>query len=110
MQTHDIIKLNEVELVARLKTMDLAEMEQHARAIVQELGSDNYAGLMSRVIKQVKEAQSERAQVFAKVQTIIQDFLPHEAYKSDIYARLAAIMMTIIARRFQDIYENTETP
>ncbi len=107
MHTHDIIKLNEVELVAQLKAMDLAEMEQHARAIVLELGSDNYAGLMTRVIKQVKQAPDQHSQVFVQVQSTIQQFLPHEAYKSDIYARLAAIMMTIIARRFQDIYTQT---
>ncbi len=103
MHTHDIIKLNEVELVAQLKNMDLAEMEGHARAIVLELGSDNYGGLMTRVIQRVKEGQNGQNAVFADVQIIIQEFLPNEAYKSDIYARLAAIMMTIIARRFQQV-------
>ncbi|MDX1452248.1 MAG: hypothetical protein R3183_06800 [Oleiphilaceae bacterium] len=104
MHTHDVIKLSEMELVAHLKTMDLAEMEGHARAIVLELGSENYGGLMTRVMQCVKEGGAQHKATFIAVQATIKDFLPHEAYKSDIYARLAAIMMTIIARRFRDLY------
>ena len=104
MNTLEILKLNEVELVAQLKKMDLAEMEGHARAIVSELGSDNYGGLMSKVMQCVKAPSPSQGETFKQVQTLVQETLPNEAYKSDIYARLSAIMMTIIARRFQAIY------
>ncbi len=100
---HDIIRIKEAELVTRLKTMSIDELEQHAQKIMEDMGSSNYSSIMADVMKCLKEDQSEGYSRFEMVQKKLQDSLPNKAYMSDIYARLAAIVMTIISRKFQDL-------
>jgi len=101
MKTYEVISLNESELVGKLKTMSIEELEEHARAIVKDMGSDNYPGLMKQVMQTVKDTQG--AERFQALQACIKDFLPNEAVMSDIYERLAAILMMILSRKFRDL-------
>lgn len=100
---HEIIRIKESELVAKLKVMSIDELEQHAQDIMKDMGADNYSQIMAGVMKCLKEDQSEGYTRFETVQKKLQDSLPNKAYMSDIYARLAAIVMTIISRKFQDL-------
>ncbi len=102
MKTHEIISINESDLVGALKTMSLDQLEKHAKQIIKDMGSDNYAGLMTEAMQVVK-AESDQAQKFQALQNTIRDFLPNEAVMSDIYARLAAILMMILSRKFSSI-------
>jgi len=103
LQTNDVIKLKEAELVDRLKEMSLEELEFHTLNIMKDMGADNYSVIMATVMKTLKEDQSEGFSQFEVVQNTIQEALPNKAYMSDIYARLAAMVMTIISRKFSDL-------
>ena len=100
---HEIIKIKESELVSKLKAMSIDELEEHAQTIMKDMGSDKYSQIKASVMKWLKEDQSEGYSRFETVQKKLQDSLPNKAYMSDIYARLAAIVMTIISRKFQDL-------
>lgn len=102
MKTHEIISIKEPELVGVLKTMSLDQLEKHAKQIIKDMGSDNYAGLMTEAMQVVK-AETDQAQKFQALQNAIREFLPNEAVMSDIYARLAAILMMILSRKFASI-------
>ena len=97
--SHDIIRIKESELVAKLKVMSIDELEQHAQDIMKDMGSNNYSQIMASVMKSLKEDQNDGYSRFETVQKKLQDSLPNKAYMSDIYARLAAIVMTIISRK-----------
>lgn len=101
--THDIIRIKESELVVKLKTMSTDELEAHAKAIMKDMGSRNYSGIMSEIMKSLKKEQQNAGNSFETVQDTLQNTLPNKAYLSDIYARLAAILMTIIARKFKEL-------
>ena len=103
LSAHDIIRIKEAELVSKLKTMSIDELEQHAQTIMKDMGSNNYSSIMTDIMKCLKEDQSEGYSRFETVQKKLQDSLPNKAYMSDIYARLAAIVMTIISRKFKDL-------
>ena len=103
LSAHEIIRIKESELVSKLKEMTIDELEQHAQTIMEDMGSNNYSGIMTDVMKCLKEDQSKGYSRFEMVQKKLQDSLPNKAYMSDIYARLAAIVMTIISRKFQDL-------
>ena len=103
LSAHEIIRIKESELVSKLKEMTIDELEQHAQTIMEDMGSSNYSGIMADVMKCLKEDQSKGYSRFEMVQKKLQDSLPNKAYMSDIYARLAAIVMTIISRKFQDL-------
>jgi len=103
LSSHEIIKIKESELVSKLKVMSIDELELHAQNIMKDMGSSDYSQIMASVMKSLKEDQSEGYSRFETVQKKLQDSLPNKAYMSDIYARLAAIVMTIISRKFQDL-------
>lgn len=103
LKTHDVIKIKETELVDRLKTMSLEELEFHALNIMKDMGADNYPSIMTTIIKTIKEDDQEGFSRFETVQKTLQDILPNKAYMSDIYARLAAMVMTIISRKYADL-------
>ena len=102
MKTHEVISIKEAELVAKLKVMPIDELESHAKQIVKDMGSDNYPGLMREIMTAIKEQAPEGNSQFQIIQAIIREFLPNEAYMSDIYARLAAIIMMILSKKFND--------
>lgn len=106
MKIEELIRIKEADLVNRLKLMDTDELETHARTLIKELGSENYSGLMKTVMNTLEENPNTE-QRFAVVQDTIRDFLPNQAIMSDIYARLAAILMMIISRRFKTIYQRS---
>lgn len=99
---HDIIKLSESELVNALKSMPTDELEFHANNIMLDLGGDDYGALMKHVM-QVLESQNDPSKRFAQIQDTLRDSLPNKAQMSDIYERLATIVMLIITRRYQAI-------
>ena len=103
LSAHDIIRIKESELVTKLKEMSIDELEQHAQTIMEDMGANNYSNIMAEVMRCLKEEQNEGYSRFEMVQKKLQDSLPNKAYMSDIYARLAAIVMTIISRKFQDL-------
>lgn len=105
MQTHEIISIKEAELVSVIKTMPTDELEQHARTIMKDMGSSDYAAIMGKVMKAMKEGRNLNLSPFERVQNLIKENLPNEAYMSDIYARLAAIVMMIISRKFSSLYD-----
>jgi len=99
---HDIIKLSEADLVSALKQMPTEQLELHANNIMVDLGGDDYGALMKHVM-QVLETQSDPAKRFSQIQNTLRDSLPNKAQMSDIYQRLATIVMLIITRRYQAI-------
>ncbi len=105
MHIHEIMSLKENELVQRLKPMSLERLEHHAQELIEEMGSDNYAGIMSQVMKTLNQRSDSEQPAFERVQQTLQQHLPNQAYMSDIYARLAVIVMMIISKKFKEIYE-----
>ena len=105
LKTQDILRLSESELVASLKNMPIDELEQHAEALILELGSDDYSGTMKAVMR-VLETQEGQADRFAHVQNILRDTLPNKAHMSDIYQRLASMIMLILMRKYKEILIN----
>lgn len=104
MKTHEMISIPEAQLVKALKDMPIEEMETHAKTMIKDLGSDNYAGLMKQAMKIVESASAQDNR-FELVKNLIRESVPNEAVMSDIYARLAAIMMTIMSRKFRDLMQ-----
>ncbi len=102
MKKHELISISEAELVKRLKGMDTTELEQHARTLMLDLGEDNYGKVMKSVMGALKEDRVASVSAFEHVQQHLQQSLPNQAYMSDIYARLAAIIMMIISKKFSD--------
>lgn len=102
LSTQQVLALSETELVAKLKKMQTSELEIHAENIMKEMGSSDYSKVMAQIMKVVK-ADEKNTTPFKNVQKALEDLLPNKAYFSDIYERLAAIVMTIIARRFKDL-------
>lgn len=100
LSTHEVMGLKESELVSKLKAMEIAELEHHAEQIMLEMGSTAYAANMSKVMQVLKDTP-EAEKRFQTVQSTLESLLPNKAYFSDIYARLAAIVMMIISRKFQ---------
>lgn len=103
LKTHQVISLKEAELVTHLKTMSLEELEFHAHEIIKDMGAEQYSNVMSKVMKSLEGETKEGYSKFELVQKTLEDELPNKAYLSDIYARLAAIVMTILSRRFQEL-------
>lgn len=104
MKTHEVISIKESELVAKLKEMPLEELEKHARNIMLEMGEENYSAVMSQVMKAVQDGSQPGISQFELVQNTLRDALPNQAYMSDIYARLGAIVMMVLRDKFQAIY------
>ncbi len=100
LKTHEIISMKESELVTHIKQMSLEELEFYVKEIMTDMGADSYPAVMSQVMKTL-EADDTSASKFEIVQKAIEEALPNKAYLSDIYARLAALVMSIIARKFQ---------
>jgi spore coat polysaccharide biosynthesis predicted glycosyltransferase SpsG len=98
--SQQVMALKESELVIKLKEMQTPELERHAENIMKEMGSSNYSQIMASVMKALKQDNIEKNQ-FKIVQTTLEELLPNKAYFSDIYARLGAIVMSIIARKFK---------
>jgi len=102
LSTHDILKLNEKELVSAIKTMPDEELEQHALGLMEELGGNDYSGLMKTVMKEL-ENDMTNAERYVHIQNVLRDALPNKAHMSDIYERLASMIMLIIMRKYKQI-------
>ena len=103
LKTHDVIKIKEAELVDRLRAMSLEELEFHTLSIMKDMGAENYPEVMTSIMKTIKADHQEGYSRFEMVQNTLQNTLPNKAYMSDIYARLAAMVMTIISRKYADL-------
>ena len=103
LQTHQVISLKEAELVTHLKKMTLEELEFHASEIMKDMGAKQYSKVMATVMKSLEGENKEGYSQFEMVQKTLEEALPNKAYLSDIYARLAAIVMTILSRRFKEL-------
>jgi len=101
LNSNEVISVKEAELVSKLKEMDIEELEHHAQTIMKDMGTDEYSSIMSNIMKSLKEEQREGYSQFESVQKQLEEELPNKAYMSDIYARLAAIVMTIISKKFK---------
>lgn len=98
--SQQVMALKESELVGKLKEMQTSELERHAENIMKEMGSSDYSQIMSAVMKALNQENQDQGQ-FSIVQKTLEELLPNKAYFSDIYARLGAIVMSIIARKFK---------
>lgn len=105
LSTQDVLRLPESELVAALKAMQLEELEQHAEALIDELGSEDYSGVMKAVMRAL-ESDSGQSDRFTQIQNILRDTLPNKAHMSDIYQRLASLIMLILMRKYKEILTN----
>lgn len=103
LKTHQVISLKETELVGHLKNMSLEELEFHAHEIMKDMGAEQYSNVMAKVMKSLEGDAKDGYSKFERVQKTLEDELPNKAYLSDIYARLAAIVMTILSRRFKEL-------
>ena len=102
MQTHEVISLPEAELVQALKQMPLAELEQHAKQILKDLGEKNYGGIMKSAMQVLQDGTGSE-QAFEKLQSWLRNTLPNEAVMSDIYARLATLLLMIISQKLSAV-------
>mgnify|MGYP001276529943 CR=1 FL=1 len=100
LSSQEVMASKEADLVAKIKVMSLEELENHAEHIMKEMGSSDYSQIMAAIMKAINKENIEKSQ-FETVQTTLEELLPNKAYLSDIYARLAAIVMSIIARKFK---------
>jgi hypothetical protein len=109
LSTQEVMLMPESELVAVLKVMSLDNLEQHARGLMKELGSNHYAKLMSLLLsglqKERQKNNMSNTERFSFVQNTIRDFLPNKALMSDVYERLATIIMLIIAQKYRAILD-----
>lgn len=101
---NDIIILKEAELVAALKIMPDEELEDHAFSLVEELGGNDFGALMKLIMKELEGEQSNQKR-YLKIQSVLRDTLPNKAVMSDIYERLATILMLILVRKYKKILE-----
>jgi hypothetical protein len=100
LSSQEVMAFKEADLVAKLKDMQIDELEKHAEYIMKEMGSSDYSQIMFAIMKALKQNNLDQSQ-FKTVQKTLEELLPNKAYFSDIYARLAAIVMSIIARKFE---------
>ncbi|TNC80414.1 MAG: hypothetical protein C9356_14240 [Oleiphilus sp.] len=98
MHSSEILRMDEATLVKALKTMPLTEMEQHARDLLKDLGQSNYGGFMKEAMQYLQENAQQEGR-FEALQSWLRNTLPNQAVMSDIYARLATIIMMIISRK-----------
>ena len=102
LSTLDMLRLPEPELVAALREMPVEQLEQHAEALIPELGSGDYSGIMKVVMKAL-ESEPKQTDRFTQIQNILRDTLPNKAHMSDIYQRLASMIMLILMRKYKEI-------
>tara|TARA_R110002072_G_scaffold122685_1_gene257439 strand:- start:18 stop:359 length:342 start_codon:yes stop_codon:yes gene_type:complete len=100
LSSQEVMASKEADLVTKIKEMQIDELEMHAEYIMKEMGSADYSQIMASIMKAIKQDKLETSQ-FETVQKTLEAQLPNKAYLSDIYARLAAIVMSIIARKFK---------
>lgn len=100
LSSQDVMASKEADLVNNIKKMSIDELESHAEYIMKEMGSSDYSQIMSSVMKAINKDNLQQSQ-FETAQITLEELLPNKAYLSDIYARLAAIVMSIIARKFK---------
>lgn len=98
--SQEVMSLKESLLVGKLKEMGLNELETHAQYIMNEMGNKQYAKVMTGIMQALETAPAGSDR-FQTVQHTLETLLPNKAYFSDLYARLAAIVMIIISRKFQ---------
>lgn len=98
MHSSDILRMDEATLVKALKTMPLPQMEQHARDLLKDLGQNNYGRFMKDAMQFLQQTANQEAR-FEALQNWLRNTLPNQAVMSDIYARLATIIMMIISRK-----------
>lgn len=106
MKTHEVISMAEGDLVSALKSMSLSELEKHAKQILKDLGADNYGGFMKDAMQELQAGKHDDSQ-FITLQNWLRDKLPNEAVMSDIYARLATILLMIISQKLAQISAKT---
>lgn len=98
MQTHEVIKLSESELTPLLKTMSLEELELHIRNMLNDLGCSDYAATMLALMRLIQD-NAGKGSSFHRVQDYLRDNLPNKVMMSDLYARLAAMVMVFLVRK-----------
>lgn len=98
MQTHDVIKLSEAELTPLLKTMPLDELETHIQNMLKELGCSDYANTMLALMRLIRD-NGTKGSTFNLLQDYLRDTLPNKVMMSDLYARLAAMVMVFLVRK-----------
>jgi hypothetical protein len=98
MPTHEVIKLSEAELSRLVKTMPLNELETHIQTMLDNLGCSDYASTMLTLMRLIKD-NIGKGDGFHRVQDYLRDTLPNKAMMSDLYARLAAMVMVFLVRK-----------
>lgn len=98
MQTHDVIKLSEAELTPLLKTMPLEELEMHIQKMLNDLGCSDYATTMLALMRLIQDNKGKGSS-FHRVQDYLRETLPNKVMMSDLYARLAAMVMVFLVRK-----------
>ncbi len=106
LKTQDIITLPEKDLVAKLKPMGVEELEGHAQGLMLELGEEDYSKIMKQVMSEISNSNDQSKSRFELIQDILRDELPNKAIMSDIYQRLASIVMLILAKKYRSILES----
>lgn len=102
--TLEVMQLDEKMLVEKLRKMEIEELEQHAKGLMSELGSEDYGRIMKQVM-QALESSQESDSKFTLVQNTLRTTLPNKAVMSDIYERLASIVLMIIAARYKSLLQ-----
>ena len=58
-----------------------------------------------KLIMKALEGQQSNPKRYVKIQSVLRDTLPNKAVMSDIYERLATILMLILVRKYKQILE-----
>lgn len=98
--TQEVMTIKESELVNKLKSMHTKELENHADMIMREMGTKAYSQIMASIMQAINDAPATDNK-FQIVQKTLETLLPNKAYFSDIYERLSALVIMILARKLK---------
>lgn len=109
MKTREVLTTEEAVLVPKLKQMKIKDLERHAQKILRSQGQSDYQQVIAAVIRAVPTLEVGSTQAYQGIQSIIKTFLPHsdsETSTQAIVERLAAIILVLLAKKFQKIHES----
>jgi len=107
MKTLELLNVDEKVAAYQMRTMDVKELERHAKKILAMLGQHDYDKVMAAVIKEVPRLQPG-ANRFQVLQAVVQQSLGGQETENNhsVLERLTVVIMVIIARKFTSILQS----
>ena len=108
MKTHEILTLDEAQLVPRLRDLKLKELERHAEKIIVQQQFSSYQEVMARLIKLTPSLHGQDRPI-EQVQNLLKelDAQGEECGMTEaVQQRLAVILMLIVSKKFLKILKS----